>query len=141
MAIVDFKVAKQLPAQRAEPALGRDFDDSPMSRAGGLFNGPQFLRHMDKLAARQSEAYFAELIGSIRQGEIEALINHAARIKARYLVTLLELEKLRTEPSAALIDELRSLRLKYEEMEQGLDLIKRALTDGQLAIEGVQRPA
>lgn len=119
------------PAPAPHPTQGASVPAAPTVR--------QFL---SQLAAQERKLGRREALNAVidvAPGEIEKLARLVARLRGRYLAKLIDLgNTVDTLPGELEVAEIRRVRERYEEMEQGLAAVKAALAEGDLTLRGVR---
>ncbi len=104
----------------------------------GALSAPQFVRLLETLMREQTEK---EITGSVIQAqpwEVTNLAKKSAKLKGRYMAALLDMSKDVSLPTADQVRELKGLRDKYEELDKGIELIKRTVLGGALKLGGLR---
>ncbi|MFZ5790331.1 MAG: hypothetical protein ACOY3L_06485 [Pseudomonadota bacterium] len=103
---------------------------------------PTVRQFLSQLTAQERKLGRREALNAVidvAPGEIEKLARLVARLRGRYLAKLIDLgNTVDTLPGELEVAEIRRVRERYEEMEQGLAAVKAALAEGDLILRGVR---
>lgn len=80
-------------------------------------------------------------VGEVAKSELVNLINISSSLKARYMIALLDISPSHAMSSNAHVEEIRSWRERYEELDRGIETLKRAVLDGTIKIKGLEGSA
>ena len=128
--LAEAAVKARLEALRPAPPSPK-----PIDRAISV---PRFAKTMrERVRAAQYEKTKA-MVGQIEQFELDQLIELAAKTRARYFSKLLEFGRANRPLSFAASEEVKGLREQHEEIVRGLELLRDALENGELEVEGVE---
>ncbi|MDH5750179.1 MAG: hypothetical protein OEY85_12790 [Rhodospirillales bacterium] len=104
----------------------------------GALTAPQFVRLLDSLMREQTEKEITEAVIHAQPWEVTNLAKKSAKLKGRYMAALLDMSKDVSLPAADQIRELKGLRERYEELDEGLALIKETVLGGALKLGGLK---
>jgi hypothetical protein len=115
--VVDNNTAAPAPPKRLTPA--------------------QFINTELAQVERDSLGIISRNVGEVAKAELINLINISSSLKARYMIALLDLSPSHALASSAHTDEVRQWRERYEEVDRGVEILKRAVLDGTIKIKGL----
>ncbi len=121
--------AQVQPKPQAGPRRTPDAME-PMSRG-------RFLKTIEHLAKTEEAKAVGEIVTRVRAREVEQAIQHAARARARYLASVVDLGANRSPVGRVNIDELSGLRRAHEELSKGIDALSDAIREGLVDVVGV----
>lgn len=114
-----------------KPAGGRTAARTP--------NVGQYLHHLQHDLKSYVRAETVNAVIGTTPGEIQRVARVAAKLKGRYLATLMDLGNPTKGPiGEAEVRELRRFREMYEEIELGLTRLREAIEVGDLELDGVR---
>jgi len=96
-----------------------------------------FVEQIEETMQEQSKREIMSVLVHLKQNEIRALVRRAAHAKGRYLAALMELPRKQSTRKAA-VEELSLARREYEELEKGLEVLRRLILDNDVQISGVR---
>ncbi len=101
----------------------------------------QYLRELDGFARGQAKAEIAKAVLTVTATEVEAAINLSARLRGRYLARVLDASQIATKRpfGEAETKELAKMREMSDEMQKGIDALKRANESGELSVPGLRQ--
>ncbi len=101
----------------------------------------QYLRELDGFARGQAKAEIAKAVLTVTATEVEAAINLSARLRGRYLARVLDASQIATKRpfGEAETKELAKMREMSDEMQKGIDALKRAIESGELSVPGLRQ--
>jgi hypothetical protein len=105
-------------------------DGEPMSRG-------RFLKTIEHLAKTEEAKAINSAVARVKVREVELAVQHAAKARARYLASVVDLGANRTPLTRANVAELAELRKAHEELEQGIEALTDAIREGLVEIAGV----
>jgi len=105
-------------------------DGEPMSRG-------RFLKTIEHLAKTEEAKAINSAVARVKVREVELAVQHAAKARARYLASVVDLGANRTPLTRANVAELAELRKAHEELEQGIEALTGAIREGLVEIVGV----
>jgi hypothetical protein len=121
--------AQVQPKPQAGPRRAPDAME-PMSRG-------RFLKTIEHLAKTEEAKAVGEIVTRVRAREVEQAIQHAARARARYLASVVDLGANRSPVGRVNIEELSGLRRAHEELSKGIDALSDAIREGLVDVVGV----
>lgn len=121
--------AQVQPKPQAGPRRAPDAME-PMSRG-------RFLKTIEHLAKTEEAKAVSEIVTRVRAREVEQAIQHAARARARYLASVVDLGANRSPVGRVNIEELSGLRRAHEELSKGIDALSDAIREGLVDVVGV----
>ena len=140
--------AKESPAPlrllRAPPAAPANTNPAPAaSRKAALErrapNIGQYLYHLQHDLKSYIRAETVNAVIGATPGEIQRVARIVAKLKGRYLATLMDLGNATKGPvGESEVRELRRSREMYEEVELGLARLREAIEAGDLELDGVK---
>lgn len=102
-------------------------------------NVGQYLQHLQHDLKSYVRAETVNAVIGATPGEIQRVARIAAKLKGRYLATLMDLGNTTRGPiGEADVRELRRAREMYEEVELGLARLRDAVEAGDLELDGVR---
>lgn len=101
----------------------------------------QYLRELDGFARGQAKAEIAKAVMTVTATEVEAAINLSARLRGRYLARVLDASQIATKRpfGEAETKELAKMREMSDEMQKGIEALKRAIESGELNVPGLRQ--
>ncbi len=101
----------------------------------------QYLRELDGFARGQAKAEIAKAVLTVTATEVEAAINLSARLRGRYLARVLDASQIATKRpfGEAETKELAKMRETSDEMQKGIEALKRAIESGELNVPGLRQ--
>jgi hypothetical protein len=105
-------------------------EGEPMSRG-------RFLKTIEHLAKTEEAKAINSAVARVKVREVELAVQHAAKARARYLASVVDLGANRTPLTRANVAELAELRKAHEELEQGIEALTGAIREGLVEIVGV----
>ena len=121
----------QEPLRRLEDALMAPQPQDEAVSAGA------FADQIDETIQEQSKREIMSVLVHLKQSEVRALVRRAAHAKGRYLAALMELPRSQSSRKTA-IEELSLARREYEELEKGLEILRRLILDNEVEVAGVR---
>ena len=126
--------ARQASTMQARAASSR----RPVWVAGDAddaLNGKQYVRELDRFSAVEGRKIAQDTLIDVRSDEIEGLARLAAVARGRYLAKLLDSGGSgRPTMQEAEVSELRRFRETYEEVREGLKILKEAIEAGEVKV-------
>ena len=126
--------ARQASTMQARAASSR----RPVWVAGDAddaLNGKQYVRELDRFSAVEGRKIAQDTLIDVRSDEIEGLARLAAVARGRYLAKLLDSGGSgRPTMQEAEVSELRCFRETYEEVREGLKILKEAIEAGEVKV-------
>jgi hypothetical protein len=100
----------------------------------------QYLRELDGFSRGQSKAEIAKAVLTVTATEIESAIHLSARLRGRYLARVLDAAQAGSKRpfGEAESKELARMREMSEEMQRGVEALKRAIESGDLNVPGLR---
>lgn len=96
-----------------------------------------FVDQIEAAIQEQSRREIMSVLVHLKQSEIRALVRRTARAKGRYLAALMELPRSQSSRKTA-IEALALARQEYEELEKGLETLRRMILDHDVQVAGVR---
>ena len=113
--------SRKAPLERRTPSIG------------------QYLYHLQHDLKSYVRAETINAVIGATPGEIQRVARIVAKLKGRYLATLMDLGNSTKGPiGEAEVRELRRARERYEEVELGLTRLREAIETGDLELDGVR---
>ncbi|HWA43489.1 MAG TPA: hypothetical protein VHA10_09790 [Hypericibacter adhaerens] len=110
--------------------------------AASVDSAPTVRQFLSQLGAQERKLARKEALNAVidvAPGEVEKLARLVARLRGRYLAKLIDLgNSTDTLPGELEIAEIRRVRERFEELEQGLAAVKTALSEGDLTLRGLR---
>jgi hypothetical protein len=114
----------QAPPARVQPS------GEPISRG-------RFLKTLEHFAKTEEAKAIGAAVARVRAREVELAVQFAAKTRARYLASVVDLGANRSPLSRSNVAELAELRKAHEELEQGIDALTQAIREGLVDVVGV----
>ena len=97
----------------------------------------QYVSELDRFLSRQNEHLTKKVVLGVSSIEIERLVNLSAKVRGRYIAKLLDLggDGHLVLKESELID-LRRTRESHEELLAGLNVLKNAISNGEITVSG-----
>lgn len=116
-----------------------DLGRAPGKKAGPV-NPRQYIRELDRFHTEQNRFHTRDAVMDVASKEVERVARLAAKIRGRYIAKLLDAgnpEQAGLKEAELL--ELRRYRESHEELCHGLELLKSAISEGDINISGMIR--
>ncbi len=127
-------------AQVFEAEAGRSRPPVSVDPARQAVSTPQYLRELDSFQRTQFQTEIANTVMTVTAAEVESTIRLAARLRGRYLAKVLDAGGANKRPFGDLeTKELARTREMSEEMQRGIEALRRAIESGELQIPGVRK--
>lgn len=117
--------------RKLEDALARPEPEAEPVSAGA------FVDQIEETIQEQSKREIMSVLVHLKQSEVRALVRRTAHAKGRYLAALMELPRSQSSRKTA-IEELTLARREYEELEKGLEILRRLVLDNDVQVGGVR---
>ena len=111
---------------------------SPKSKkAKPAISAQQYVSELDRFLNKQNEHLAKKVVLGVSSTEVERLVKLSATVRGRYIAKLLDLgsDGHLTLKESELID-LRRTRESHEELIAGLDILKNAISKGEIIVSG-----
>ena len=97
----------------------------------------QYVSELDRFLNKQNENLTKKVVLGVSSTEVERLVKLSATVRGRYIAKLLDLgsDGHLTLKESELID-LRRTRESHEELIAGLDILKNAISKGEIIVSG-----
>ena len=97
----------------------------------------QYVSELDRFLSRQNEHLTKKVVLGVSSVEIERLVKLSAKVRGRYIAKLLDLggDGHLVLKESELID-LRRTRESHEELLAGLNVLKNAISNGEITVSG-----
>ena len=97
----------------------------------------QYVSELDRFLSRQNEYLTKKVVLGVSSVEIERLVKLSAKVRGRYIAKLLDLggDGHLVLKESELID-LRRTRESHEELLAGLNVLKNAISNGEITVSG-----
>jgi len=131
------EAASMLPASPAA--------ESPPARSAAVswLPAPNVRQYLFNLAAdvrRITEAEVRNAVVGVTPAEVERVARAVARLRGRYLAQVVDIGAAAQGPlTRGEIEQLRTARESYEEIEAGFTALKAAIEAGEVPMEGIRR--
>lgn len=101
----------------------------------------QYLRELDGFSRGEAKTEIAKAVMTVTATEIEAAINLSARLRGRYLARILDAGQAASKRPFGETEtkELAKMREMSEEMQRGVETLKRAIESGELNVPGLRQ--
>ena len=103
----------------------------------GTVNPRQYVVALDRFLSKQNSCITQDVVLDVSSSEIERVIKLSARVRGRYIAKVLDIgssEKGGLKGSELI--ELRHCRESYEELFAGINILKDAISDGDIIVTG-----
>ena len=106
-------------------------------KAKPAISAQQYVSELDRFLNKQNEHLAKKVVLGVSSTEVERLVKLSATVKGRYIAKLLDLgsDGHLTLKESELID-LRRTRESHEELIAGLDILKNAISKGEIIVSG-----
>ena len=111
---------------------------SPKSKkVKSAISAQQYVSELDRFLNKQNEHLTKKVVLGVSSTEVERLVKLSATVRGRYIAKLLDLgsDGHLTLKESELID-LRRTRESHEELIAGLDILKNAISKGEIIVSG-----
>ncbi|MGB0697266.1 MAG: hypothetical protein ACPGOY_16555 [Rhodospirillaceae bacterium] len=122
-------VMPALEEERAEP-------DGLVFRESGLTTA-QFTRHLSHVEEEATKSALQRYVGEVSANEIVTMVRNLSRLKARYVAVTLAAGTNSNPPTPDDTKEMRAMRERIEELEQGVRAIKEAIAHEMVPVAEV----
>jgi hypothetical protein len=101
----------------------------------------QYLRELDGFARGQAKSEIAKAVMTVTATEVEAAINLSLRLRGRYLARILDAGQVAAKRPFGETEtkELAKMREMSEEMQRGVEALKRAIESGEVSVPGLRQ--
>ncbi len=101
----------------------------------------QYLRELAGFARGEAKSEIAKAVLTVTPTEVEAAINLSARLRGRYLARILDAGQIAAKRPFGETEtkELAKMREMAEEMQKGVEALKRAIESGELNVPGLRQ--
>ena len=133
-------MAQTQTARKEEPkSEARRFSvvENPTAAPKKRLTPAQFINTELAQVEKDSLGILTRNVGEVAKAELVNLINISSSLKARYMIALLDMSPSHALSSNAHVDEVRQWRERYEELDRGVDMLKRAILDGTIKVKGL----
>ena len=147
MNITTYAYAANINKQENSTASGSSVQDS-ISPSGSekatkkrevkpTITAQQYVSELDRFLSRQNEHLTKKVVLGVSSIEIERLVKLSAKVRGRYIAKLLDLggDGHLVLKESELID-LRRTRESHEELLAGLNVLKNAISNGEITVSG-----
>ena len=106
-------------------------------KAKPAISAQQYVSELDRFLNKQNEHLAKKVVLGVSSTEVERLVKLSATVRGRYIAKLLDLgsDGHLTLKESELID-LRRTRESHEELIAGLDILKNAISKGEIIVSG-----
>jgi hypothetical protein len=124
---------------REQPAAPANPKQAPARAAARTPSVGQYIYHLQHDLKSYVRAETVNAVIGATPGEIQRVARIVAKLKGRYLATLMDLGNVHKGPVGdSEVRELRRAREMYEEVELGLTRLREAIEAGDLELDGVK---
>jgi hypothetical protein len=124
---------------REQPAAPASPKQAPARAAARTPSVGQYIYHLQHDLKSYVRAETVNAVIGATPGEIQRVARIVAKLKGRYLATLMDLGNVHKGPVGdSEVRELRRAREMYEEVELGLTRLREAIEAGDLELDGVK---
>jgi hypothetical protein len=139
MSVIDFiSVRRRHGDAMSEPQANPGFDKARAAAPTPLSSN-QFARHMAQIAEDELRRSIKRHVDVIDPREMIDLAKTMAELKAKYIATTLTSASNRTPLTDAEVEQLRSLRLRVQELEAAYNEVNEAIGAQLVEVRGVSR--
>lgn len=129
------EAAARKMTEEPKPAPRQRQEDTPARRKISM---AQYLRELDTVRQKHNQREVKNSVLDVSSREVEGIMQLSAKLRGRYLAKLLDQATTGGQPvSEASIRELARWREMYEEVEKGIEVLREAMEDGDVAVQGV----
>ena len=106
-----------------------------------IVSAPQYLRELEGFQRQQFQNEIANTVMTVTAVEVEQAIKLAARLRGRYLAKVLDAGAPNNKRPFGDLEtkELARSREMAEEMQRGIEALRRAIESGELQIPGIRK--
>ncbi len=126
---------KPSPVELVDEPLAEDLIEEAEVEPPILSAGA-FAEEIDLAIKAEDRREIAATVMTIKPDEIHDLVRQAAKAKGLYLTALIEMSR-KSHSNEAAQNELRRLRINYEELSLGLTRLRQMLLDQEIIVDGV----
>lgn len=138
MSVIDFiAVRSGKDEQTSQPSPS--FDASSVKPSQDPLTATQFTGHVSHIVEDEMRRALKKHVDVIDPHEMIALAKMVAELKARYLAMTLTIATNKTPMTDKELDELRSLRLKIQELEAAYSEVNEAILAHLVDVKGVMK--
>ena len=111
--------------------------DTKEREAKSTITAQQYVSELDRFLTKQNENLTKKVVLGVSSVEIERLVKLSAKVRGRYIAKLLDLggDGHLVLKESELID-LRRTRESHEELLAGLNVLKNAISNGEIIVSG-----
>lgn len=138
MSVIDFiavRSNKDEQASKSTPSL----DLAPGKSGQAELTASQFARHVTHIVEDEMKRALKRHVDVIDPHEMIALAKMIAELKARYLAMTLMVSSNKTPMTDKEMEEMRSLRLRIQELEAAYNELNEAITSHLVDVKGVMK--
>lgn len=100
-------------------------------------NPRQYVRELDRFLTKQNSHLTQGVVLDVSSAEVERIAKLSARVRGRYIAKLLDVGSAgRGALKESELSELKRSRQSYEELSAGIDLLKNAISNGDITVTG-----
>lgn len=138
MSVIDFiAVRSGKDEQTSKPSTS--FEGRAAKASQGPLTATQFTGHVTHIVEDEMRRALKKHVDVIDPHEMIALAKMVAELKARYLAMTLTIATNKTPMTDKELDELRSLRLKIQELEAAYNEVNEAILSHLVDVKGVMK--
>jgi hypothetical protein len=143
MSVIDFiAVRRRTDAPRSDAKaeeIPSFFQAKPSGKAPAPLTASQFTRHVSQIIEDEMRRALKRHVEVIDPREMIDLAKMLAELKAKYIGTTLTIASNRTPMTDAEMEQLRSLRVKIQEMEAAYNELNEAIASQLVEVRGVMK--
>jgi hypothetical protein len=138
MSVIDF-IAVRSSKDEQTSLSNPSFEDVHGKTNNGPLTASQFIRHVSHIVEDEMKRALKRHVDVIDPFEMIALAKMVAELKARYLAMTLMMASNKTPMTDKEMEEMRSLRLKIQEMEAAYNEITETITSHLVEVKGLMK--
>lgn len=136
MSVIDFIAVRSNKDEQASQA-SPSFDLEPGKTGTAALTASQFTRHVAHIVEDEMRRALKRHVDVIDPHEMIALAKMIAELKSRYLAMTLMVAANKTPMTDKEMEEMRSLRLRIQELEAAYNEVNEAITSHLVDVKGV----
>ena len=138
MSVIDFIAVRSNKDEKTSQS-SPSFDHDHGKAGQAPLTASQFARHVTHIVEDEMKRALKQHVDVIDPHEMIALAKMIAELKARYLAMTLMVASNKTPMTDKEIEEMRSLRLRIQEMEAAYNEVTEAITSHLVEVKGVMK--
>lgn len=138
MSVIDFIAVRSNKDEKTSQSSS-SFDHDHGKAGQAPLTASQFARHVTHIVEDEMKRALKQHVDVIDPHEMIALAKMIAELKARYLAMTLMVASNKTPMTDKEMEEMRSLRLRIQEMEAAYNEVTEAITSHLVEVKGVMK--